>query len=81
VRGHLRHRGRRDVVSATLREDYLRLVSTLGLSRGVATCLVEACSGRRFEVCDPADLVPILDELLVVVRCMTRPDTESGCRE
>jgi hypothetical protein len=51
-----------------LREDFLRAVWHLRIGRHQAQALVEACSGRPFGVCGPAELLPILDELLAVAR-------------
>jgi hypothetical protein len=48
------------------RDDFVRLSTGLGLTRDVATQLVEIFCGRRFEACSPADLRPVLEHLLVL---------------
>jgi hypothetical protein len=59
---------------ATFREDFLQLAARIGLSREATTMLVEAYSGQAFGACKPADLVPILDDLLVLAQRTTRND-------
>lgn len=56
----------------TFREDFLQLVTRIGLSRDEAAQLVEASSGRSFAACVPADLLPILDDLLALAQRTTR---------
>ncbi len=55
------------------RQDVLRLLSRLGLEPTEAVALLEANTGRRFETCSPAQLVPLLQELLELLRRYPRP--------
>jgi hypothetical protein len=54
-----------------LREDFLQLVARIGLSPHEAAQLVEASSGQPFAACAPADLLPILDDLLALAHRTT----------
>jgi hypothetical protein len=56
---------------AAFREDFLRAVSHIGLSRDTAAALVETCSGRPFSVCGATDLLLVVQELLPLVRRAT----------
>jgi hypothetical protein len=58
---------------AAYREDLLRLLARLGLDAVEAVALVEANTGRPFETCSPADLLPLLQELLALVHSRTTP--------
>jgi len=49
--------------AAAYRADFLRVVSRVGLDAHRAACLAEAVSGRRFQACGPAELVPALAHL------------------
>ena len=55
------------------RQDVLRLLSRLGLEPAQAIALLEADTGRPFEACSPAQLVPVLQELLDLLRRYARP--------
>ena len=59
-------------VDAQFREDFLRAVLHLRLGRDDAEALVQACSGRPFGVCGPAELLPILDDLLALAQRAAR---------
>ena len=54
------------------REDFLQVVARIGLSPDEAAQLVEAASGQSFAACVPADLRPILDDLLALAQRTTR---------
>ncbi len=58
---------------AAYRKDVLRLLSRLGLEPAQAIALLEADTGRPFEACSPAQLVPVLQELLELLRRYPRP--------
>jgi hypothetical protein len=53
---------------AAWREDFLRLLARLDLEPAKAIALVEAGTGQPFETCSPSQLVPLLRELLDLVR-------------
>ena len=59
-----------DAVSAddAFREDFLRVAAIVGLSRDQAAVVVELSSGRSFETCAPADLLPILHDLMALAQ-------------
>jgi hypothetical protein len=59
--------------AAAFREDFLGAVSLIGLSRDRAAALVETCSGRPFSACGAADLLPVVQVLLTLVRSATNP--------
>ena len=64
----------------TFREDFLQVVARIGLSPDEAAQLVEASSGQSFAVCTPADLLPILDDLLALAQHTTRTGPgPAGC--
>ena len=56
----------------TFREDFLQVVARIGLSPDETAQLVEASSGQPFTACGPADLLPILDDLLALAQHTTR---------
>jgi hypothetical protein len=58
---------------ASYREDVLRLLSRLGLEPTEAIALLEVNTGRRFETCPPARLVPLLQELLELLHSHRSP--------
>lgn len=58
---------------AAYREEFLKLLAHLDLESAEAIALVEAGTGRRFEMCSPEQLVPVLQELLQVVRSYHPP--------
>jgi len=59
-------------VDAQFREDFLRAVLHLRLGRDDADALVQACSGRPLGACGPAELLPILDDLLALAQRAAR---------
>jgi hypothetical protein len=59
-------------VGTTFREDFLQLVARIGLSPDEAAQLFESSSGQPFAACAPADLLPILDDLLALAQHATR---------
>jgi len=61
------------------REDFLQVVASIGLSPDEAALLVEASSGHPFAACAPADLLPILDDLLALVQRTTRTGPGPAC--
>ena len=62
------------------REDFLQVVARIGLSPDAAVLLVEASSGQPFAACAPADLLPILDDLLALAQRATRTGPgPAGC--
>ncbi len=58
---------------AAYRQDVLRLLARLGLEPTEAVALLEANTGRRFETCSPAQLVPLLQELLELLHSHRSP--------
>jgi len=56
---------------SAFREDFLQVVARIGLSPDEAAQLVEASSGQSFAACLPADLLPILDDLLALAHRTT----------
>src|SRR6266851_6354145 len=62
------------------REDFLQVVARIGLNPDEAAQLVEASTGQPFAACAPADLLPILEDLLALAQRTTRtgPGPE-GC--
>jgi len=84
-KGHVHHQtertssfGRTDAGTA-FREDFLQVVASIGLSPDEAALLVEASSGHPFAACAPADLLPILDDLLALVQRTTRTGPGPAC--
>ena len=63
----------RSATEAAYREEFLKLLARLDLEPAEAIALVEAGTGRRVEMCSPEQLVPVLQELLEVVRSYHRP--------
>jgi hypothetical protein len=61
------------VVGGPYRQDVLRLLSRLGLEPAQVIALLEADTGRPFEACSPAQLVPVLRELLDLLRGYPKP--------
>ena len=55
------------------RQDVLRLLARLGLEPTEAVALLEANTGRRFETCSPAQLVPLLQELMELLHSHRSP--------
>jgi len=51
---------------AAYREDFVRVVAHVGVDWHQAASLAEALSGRRFQACSPADLVPALAQLVAL---------------
>jgi len=51
---------------AAYREDFMRVVAHVGVDSRQAATLAEATSGRRFQACSPADLVPALAQLVAL---------------
>jgi hypothetical protein len=64
---------------AAFREDFLRLLSRVGLGPDRAAALVEAASGQPFETCRPADLLPVLHELQAALQRATHANQEPVC--
>jgi len=65
---------------AAWREDFLRLLARLDLEPAKAIALVEAGTGQPFETCSPSQLVPLLRELLDLVRSHASPvDARQKC--
>ena len=58
---------------AAYRKDVLSLLARLDLEPAEAIALVEAGTGRRFETCTPMQLVPLLQELLELLRSPRSP--------
>ena len=48
------------------REDFLRLVSTIGVSHDRAVLLVELSTGSPFDTCTPSELLPLLFDLIAL---------------
>jgi len=66
-------------VGTACREDFLQVVASIGLRPDEAALLVEASSGHPFVACAPADLLPILDDLLALAQRTTRTGPGSAC--
>jgi len=62
---------------AAYREDFVRVVAHVGVDSHQAASLAEALSGRRFQACSPADLVPALAQLVALAEHL-RADHFSG---
>ncbi|MGI9149245.1 MAG: hypothetical protein ACR2IK_22310 [Chloroflexota bacterium] len=68
------------VADAIFREEFLGAVSHVGLGQDQAVALVEASTGRPYAVCGAADLLPILGDLLALVRrTSSTVNAESAC--
>ena len=59
---------------SAFRAEVLALIGSIGLAPDVAVMLVEASSGHPFENCTPAELVPLLSNLLALAQ-RTTPTT------
>jgi hypothetical protein len=60
---------------ATFRQDFLNVVSHIGLSRDQVVALVDASSGRPFAACGATDLLPVLGKLLALVQSVSTAGT------
>jgi hypothetical protein len=58
---------------AAYREDFLKLLVRLEMEPARAIALLEAGTGRPFEACSPMQLVPLLQELLELLRAHRSP--------
>ena len=69
------------VLDATtaFRADVLELVGSIGLAPDQAVMLVEASSGHPFDACTPAELVPLLSDLLTLAQRTTGSAGEPTC--
>ena len=67
--------------SADFREDLLNVVASVGLRRAEVVVLVEMRTGHAFEACAPAELLPLLRDLLALARRTTRAGRRSACNE
>lgn len=66
--------------NATFRKDFLGAISHVGLGQDQAVALVEASTGRPYATCGAADLLPILRDLLMLVRrTSTTVNAECAC--
>ena len=61
---------------AAFRADFLKLIDRIGLAPDEGVMLVEASSGHPFETCTPAELVPLLSNLLALAQ--RTPPTTGG---
>ena len=61
------------------RADFLELIGRIGLAPDEAVTLVEASSGHPFDACTPAELVPLLRDLLTLAQRTTRSSGGSAC--
>ena len=57
--------------NTAFRAEVLELVGRIGLAPGEAVALVEASSGHPFDACTPAELVPLLSDLLTLAQRTT----------
>jgi hypothetical protein len=57
---------------ALYREDFLRVLVLIGIDAPEAAALVEAVIGRDFQTCSAAELVPVLEQLLVLVQLRSK---------
>jgi hypothetical protein len=53
---------------ARFRADFLRAVWRIGLEYASAVAVVEACTGRPFAACGACELLPVLGNLLALLR-------------
>jgi len=58
---------------AAFREEFLGLLARLELEPALAIALAEAVTGREFETCIPTELVPVLQQLLDLLRSHRSP--------
>jgi len=66
---------------ALYREDFLRVLVPVGIDAPEAAALVEAVTGRDFQTCSAAELVPVLEQLLVLVQLRSKqPHGRQTCR-
>ena len=65
--------------NTAFRADVLELVGRIGLAPGEAVALVEASSGHPFDTCTPAELVPVLSNLLALAQRTTRTTGGRAC--
>ena len=66
---------------APYREDFLRALVLIGIDAPEAAALVEAVIGRDFQTCSAAELVPVLEQLLLLVQLRgKRPPARQTCR-
>jgi len=63
----------------TFRADFLELIGRIGLAPDEAVTLVEASSGHPFDTCTPAELVPLLSNLLALAQRTTRTTGGLAC--
>lgn len=71
-----------DEDDAALREEFLRAATRINVGRDFVVELVEAYSGRPFAACGAADLLPVLEELVALIRSATGIVTgEHACAE
>ncbi len=65
---------------ALYREDFLRALVPVGLDAPEAAALVEAVTGREFPTCSAVELVPVLEQLLVLVQLRSKqPHARQTC--
>jgi hypothetical protein len=63
------------------REDFLRALVPVGIDAREAAALGEAVIGREFPTCSAAELVPVLEQLLVLVQLRSKqPHARQTCR-
>ena len=66
---------------ARYREDFLRVLVLVGIDAPEAAALVEAVIGRDLQTCCAAELVPVLEQLLVLVQLRSKQSHASQtCR-
>jgi hypothetical protein len=66
---------------ALYREDFLRALVPVGIDAPEAAALVEAVIGREFPTCRAAELVPVLEQLLLLVQVRSKqPQARQTCR-
>ena len=61
------------------RAEVLELIGSIGLAPDEAVTLVEASGGHPLEACTPAELVPLLRDLLTLAQRTTRSSGGSAC--
>jgi hypothetical protein len=59
---------------AAYREEFLKLLACLELEPTQAMALAEIRIGRPFETCSPAQLVPVLQQILELLRSHRGPE-------
>ena len=65
--------------NTAFRADVLDLIGRIGLAPDEAVTLVEASSGHPFDACTPAELVPLLRDLLTLAQRTARSSGGSAC--